>query len=176
MAKLSDDVKNDLFSFICANIEEWRDDAKEYDGLGLTVACTSDGTRWDYQTGDNSFTGGAYSLPHWAVVTINEDSNATDVLADVVGQLEELIVGSCAEQHAFKTQYECRSCEWKGLEYSLNLLDNAHERVVPGELMPAGQCPDCGALVSVADDDVPDYTLEHCERILKARRATQNQT
>lgn len=42
---------------------------------------------------------------------------------------------------------QCRNCNWHG---SVDKADPVHDmwsRVLPGEIMPAGDCPDCGALV-----------------------------
>jgi hypothetical protein len=36
----------------------------------------------------------------------------------------------------------------------MDLLDDPHERVFPGEYFPAGQCPECGALIECTDEDV----------------------
>jgi len=46
-------------------------DCCEYDcnTMQLTVA-TTDGSTWNYQTGDNSYMGGAYSFQHWSVQCI----------------------------------------------------------------------------------------------------------
>lgn len=38
--------------------------------MDLTVGFTEDLNQWNYQTGDNSFPGGAYGLPIWAIATI----------------------------------------------------------------------------------------------------------
>lgn len=54
----------------------------------LTVG--DDGESWSYQTGDNSFTGGAYGYPHWAVVSIYRNSNSKQLATDIVNQLEDL--------------------------------------------------------------------------------------
>ena len=89
MTTLSAQVYFDIKRFIFSNIDTFRDDAKEYDGLDLTVA--SDGKQWNYQTGDNSYTGGAYGLPHWAVTTIMPDTDPLEVYETVIDQLEDLM-------------------------------------------------------------------------------------
>lgn len=43
---------------------------------------------WSYQTGDNSYTGGAYGYPHWAVVSVYRRSDSR-ALARVIR--EELL-------------------------------------------------------------------------------------
>lgn len=44
---------------------------------------------WTYQTGDNSFSGGCYHKPHWAVVTLTRDLDPSDVAEDIMEQLVE---------------------------------------------------------------------------------------
>lgn len=41
---------------------------------------------------------------------------------------------------------ECSSCDWTGIEGYTLTIQNFFERVLPGETMPAGECPHCGAL------------------------------
>jgi hypothetical protein len=57
-------------------------------GMSVTIGASLDGS-WSYQTGDNSFTGGAYGHPHWAVVSLYRRSNSTEVAKDVLDQLAE---------------------------------------------------------------------------------------
>lgn len=61
--------------------------------IGFTPATDTTEYSWHYQTGDNSFSGGAYSHPHWSVVTILRDSNPQDVAEEIATQLAELVVG-----------------------------------------------------------------------------------
>jgi len=46
-----------------------------------------------------------------------------------------------------ETVYECQDCgkRWSLDELKLDIPD-IQQRVAPGEPMPAGECPDCGAL------------------------------
>lgn len=57
--------------------------------MQLTVGWQESG-EWSYQTGDNSFTGGAYSYPHWAVVTIDRRSDSRAIAREIRDQLAEL--------------------------------------------------------------------------------------
>lgn len=64
-------------------------------GMCLTIGFTPE-TRdkdfsWSYQTGDNSFTGGAYGHPHWAVVYLYRDSKPEDIAGEIADQLAELL-------------------------------------------------------------------------------------
>ena len=46
---------------------------------------------------------------------------------------------------------ECGACEWAGTGADLDLMTDFEERVTAGEVCPAGQCPDCGALAYVVE-------------------------
>ena len=95
MISLSNEVKADIEIFLDQNIDTWKDDLQpDEDGtpcMQLTIACNDTGDAWNYQTGDNSYTGGAYGLPHWAVTWITEDGECCDILEYIVEQLEELL-------------------------------------------------------------------------------------
>ena len=43
---------------------------------------------WGYQTGDNSFTGGAYGHPFWGVVWIGADSVPEEVAREIAADVE----------------------------------------------------------------------------------------
>lgn len=48
---------------------------------------------------------------------------------------------------AGKDQFECQNCgEVWGENELVNPIPDLVERVAPGEPMPAGECPECGAL------------------------------
>lgn len=40
----------------------------------------------------------------------------------------------------------CGNCLWIGRESECNPITDVTERVMPGEIMPAGECPECGAV------------------------------
>jgi hypothetical protein len=65
-------------------------EGEEAPGIQLTVACDDEGS-WDYQTGDNSYSGAAYHYPHWAVVGVYRDSNSKEVARDLQSQLSEAL-------------------------------------------------------------------------------------
>lgn len=58
-------------------------------GMLVTVGAEpgEDGISWNYQTGDNSFTGGAYGFQHWAVIYLYRRSNCKDLAKDAVEEL-----------------------------------------------------------------------------------------
>ena len=69
------------------------DPEDETPGMSVTIGFTPESDTkdcsWHYQTGDNSFSGGAYLHAHWAVVSIYRDSNPKDIAEDIGNQLAE---------------------------------------------------------------------------------------
>jgi len=65
----------------------------ETPGMCLTVGWNDATGRWGWQTGDNSFTGGAYGYPHWAVVTLPQvdTDEADEDLDELTGELADNI-------------------------------------------------------------------------------------
>jgi hypothetical protein len=73
--------------------DEWPGDDPELGEVpfnDLTIGMNEAG-EWSFQTGDNSFTGGAYHYPHWAVVSIEADSDPDVVFEDICNQLADLM-------------------------------------------------------------------------------------
>ena len=46
---------------------------------------------WSYQTGDNSYTGGAYGHPHWAIVYLYRRSNCTELAESAADEIADLM-------------------------------------------------------------------------------------
>lgn len=46
----------------------------------------------------------------------------------------------------------CGNCDWCGTAIELEAISDIEERLYPGETVPAGQCPDCGALAYLLKD------------------------
>lgn len=65
--------------------------------------------------------------------------------------------------------YRCEDCGWTGDMHDMHCIDDLEQRVMPGELMAAGQCPKCRSLIPVDDEDVPGHTIEACIRIARSR-------
>ena len=57
--------------------------------IKLTIGYSIDGS-WDYQTGDNSYSGGAYFHSYWGIVDIYRRSNSRSLSKDLIEQLAEL--------------------------------------------------------------------------------------
>lgn len=58
--------------------------------MQVTIGANDQG-EWNYQTGDNSYTGGAYSYPHWGICYLTRRSNSTELARDIVDQIAGLI-------------------------------------------------------------------------------------
>ncbi len=53
------------------------------------------------------------------------------------------------------TPCACGNCEWKGPARELAMISDFEERVSAGEIVPAGQCPQCGCLAHMVEPPVP---------------------
>ena len=58
-------------------------------GILLTVGNDPKTGDWNYQTGDNSYTGEAYGYPDWAVIGVYRHSACATLAADIIEQLKE---------------------------------------------------------------------------------------
>jgi hypothetical protein len=59
--------------------------------IQVTIGCTFDdeGTiSWNYQTGDNSYTGGAYGHQEWFIVYLTSRANCSNEAKDIIGEIE----------------------------------------------------------------------------------------
>ena len=50
----------------------------------------------------------------------------------------------------------CGNCGWTGKGAALKPIQHFFERVAAGETCPAGECPECGCLAHVVEDDHDD--------------------
>lgn len=53
------------------------------------------------------------------------------------------------------TTVQCQNCDWKGDAGDVRDINHLWERVQPGEVMPYGECPECGALCHKAREPLP---------------------
>lgn len=67
-------------------------------GIQLTCGINYQGA-WSYQTGDNSYTGGAYGYPYWAVVSIFRRSNSRELAKEIREQWLDLLASSPSQPH-----------------------------------------------------------------------------
>lgn len=50
----------------------------------------------------------------------------------------------------------CEYCDWSGRYPALDMISDLEERVTPGEIVPAGECPECGSLAHL--DPPPEWS------------------
>jgi hypothetical protein len=51
--------------------------------IGYSINPETGDHTWDYQTGDNSYTGGAYRHPDWLLATITPDCTSAEVISQL---------------------------------------------------------------------------------------------
>ena len=59
-------------------------------GMQVTIS-TSDGSKWSYQTGDNSYSGGCYGDHHWSVISLYRRSNCKTLSREVMAELRDMV-------------------------------------------------------------------------------------
>lgn len=64
-------------------------------GMLVTFGLSDDGS-WSYQTGDNSFTGGAYGHPYWGLAYLSRRSNCKELAQSAFDECAELMSQSQA--------------------------------------------------------------------------------
>lgn len=68
-------------------------------GMQVTIGATpqADGVlAWSFQTGDNSYTGGAYSHANWGVIYLYRRSNCAELAHTAVEEIAESIASATA--------------------------------------------------------------------------------
>ncbi len=63
-------------------------------GMYVTIGNDPKTGAWTWQTGDNSYTGGAYGSPDWAVVSLYRRSDSAALAREAIDQLADLAYGS----------------------------------------------------------------------------------
>lgn len=90
-------IERELRSLLVALKRDIWDDYRAHEddtapGMQITIGVSADLSEWNYQTGDNSYTGGAYSFPYWGVGALYRRSNSRDlaraIVDDAVSQIE----------------------------------------------------------------------------------------
>ena len=69
--------------------DDYREDQYSLPSIDLTIGWSPETGEWSYQTGDNSFTGGAYGYPIWAVTAIYRRNDSRAVARWLIDQLDE---------------------------------------------------------------------------------------
>lgn len=76
LAKLIASIKPDIE-------DDFKDEPDEEPYIQITIGCSYD-TSWSYQTGDNSYTGGAYGHPYWGVGNITRRCNSRELAKEII--------------------------------------------------------------------------------------------
>lgn len=82
------DLLSDLKTDIADDYRASDDPSDDTPGMQVTVS-TSDMRSWNYQTGDNSFSGACYGDPHWSVIYLYRDSDVQDLAETAVSELAD---------------------------------------------------------------------------------------
>lgn len=89
--------RDDIVELIKSVIDDIDDDCRTSDdpddatpGINLTIGYSPDDGSWGYQTGDNSFTGGAYGHPHWSVQGVYRDTNPEELADEIMSEIADL--------------------------------------------------------------------------------------
>jgi hypothetical protein len=69
------------------------DDYIDYDdtlpSIDITIGCDPATGEWSWQSGDNSYTGGAYFFPIWGVGRVYRRTNSRKLAHDLIEQIAE---------------------------------------------------------------------------------------
>lgn len=81
----------ELYSLVRDYKKAIDDDCRAYEdsekpGILLTVGADGKG-KWGFQSGDTSFSGGAYGFPFWGQVEINRGSNCRQLARDLFNEI-----------------------------------------------------------------------------------------
>lgn len=68
------------------------DDAAPY--IKITIACNADLKDWQFQTGDNSYSGACYHRKHWGIIDVFQDSDAALVADYLISDMLDMLMQS----------------------------------------------------------------------------------
>jgi hypothetical protein len=68
------------------------DDGPSY--LQITFGTDEALSTWSFQTGDNSYTGGAYGFPYWGICYVRPTTNSKEAAMEAIDQILESIAQS----------------------------------------------------------------------------------
>lgn len=84
------EFRADMVRLVASLIPEIADDYRAFedcsddDPPSMLLTVGADVSGWSYQTGDNSFTGGAYGFANWSVVALYRDSDPESVADEII--------------------------------------------------------------------------------------------
>ena len=103
--------KEELVSIIDSIIEDYTNnykDDEEIDYIQLTVGTNGDlcevsgSVLFGCQTGDNSYSGGAYGFRNWGLGSIDDETDSDELAEEIIEQLSESL--------AYEGLHDCYSC------------------------------------------------------------------
>jgi hypothetical protein len=59
-------------------------------GMLVTIGASPDGS-WHYQTGDNSYSGGAYCHKYWGLVYLHRRTNSREAARQAIDEIAEIM-------------------------------------------------------------------------------------
>lgn len=65
------------------------DEEESIPSMLLTVGCDPSTGNWNYQTGDNSYMGGAYHYDCWGQAAIYRRSNSRELAREIIAEIAE---------------------------------------------------------------------------------------
>lgn len=65
-------------------------DGDDKPGIDLTIGVNTLSGEWSWQSGDNSYTGGAYGYRDWGVARVYRGTNSRECARDLINQVAEL--------------------------------------------------------------------------------------
>lgn len=71
--------------------DEYKEDGDSLPSICLTVGFSPDSGRWDWQSGDNSFSGGAYLHRYWGVRQVYRRSNSRQLAKEIIDEIASQI-------------------------------------------------------------------------------------
>lgn len=90
-----EEFRADMVRLVAALIPEIMDDYRAYEPVlddsddsdvpSMLLTIGADESGWSYQTGDNSYTGGAYGYADWSSVALYRDSDPESVADEIIG-------------------------------------------------------------------------------------------
>lgn len=73
------------------------EEGEEQEPIQITFATNGDlcsvsgSVQYGWQSGDNSYTGGAYGYSHWGIGYVDDESDAEEIANEIIEQLSELL-------------------------------------------------------------------------------------
>ncbi len=74
----------------------------------------------------------------------------------------------CHDGYSDSAPVHCEDCDWTGTLADVDPIADIEQRISPGEIVPAGECPECGTLCYISEPD--EWTIQAQRNKLAAER------